>query len=265
MSQAVANKIKKDKRFFNWAQVPGELFSESCSLGLNEKMVYIVLLYHSNSSDNTFVSNRTIGKESGMSERSVIRATVTLEENYYIIKEPRYEKTKTGKSRQTSNLITVNHPLQSLDFSEPHDTESPMGVTESHTPHDTESPHRVTESHTNNIINNNKNNINNNISKDTDKTETSLSSNNVVAVFGKYNFKLSRSAKAMKELIKLSEQEVEKVARQLREAEDDQDCSVKNAMGLLNSDSLVIIDNILHDSFYNKSKKPKKKKNLYIS
>lgn len=76
-----------------------------------EKLILLCLANYSNDENKSYPSHRTICNFAEVTNQTVIKCLVKLKEKKLIFIEPRFSLTKEGKSRQTSNLYTLNTPL----------------------------------------------------------------------------------------------------------------------------------------------------------
>lgn len=95
--------LLKDNRETNWFMVENELI-DNLQLTTYEKMIYIVLVRHSNEDSSCFPSILTISKKAGCSVATVKRTIKSLEEKLLIKKVTRKVE---GKKENNSNLYYV--------------------------------------------------------------------------------------------------------------------------------------------------------------
>jgi DnaD/phage-associated family protein len=95
--------LLKDNRETNWFMVENELI-DNLQLTTYEKMIYIVLVRHSNEDSSCFPSILTISKKAGCSVATVKRTIKSLEEKLLIKKITRKVE---GKKENNSNLYYV--------------------------------------------------------------------------------------------------------------------------------------------------------------
>lgn len=95
--------LLKDNRETNWFMVENELI-DNLQLTTYEKMIYIVLVRHSNEDSSCFPSILTISKKAGCSVATVKRTIKSLEEKLLIKKVTRKVE---GKKENNSNLYYI--------------------------------------------------------------------------------------------------------------------------------------------------------------
>lgn len=95
--------LLKDNRETNWFMVENELI-DNLQLTTYEKMIYIVLVRHSNEDSSCFPSILTISKKAGCSVATVKRTIKSLEEKLLIKKVNRKVE---GKKENNSNLYYI--------------------------------------------------------------------------------------------------------------------------------------------------------------
>ena len=99
----------------NYFPLPNEIFV----LGLNsgEISVYSYLLYLENRKTfQCWPSYKTIGKAVGMSQNTVRKYVMALEEKALISTEPTSVRTRSGQKRNGSLLYTIRPIQEALDF-----------------------------------------------------------------------------------------------------------------------------------------------------
>ncbi|MBU5308421.1 helix-turn-helix domain-containing protein [Clostridioides mangenotii] len=95
--------LLKDNREKNWFMVENELI-DNLQLTTYEKMIYIVLVRHTNEDSNCFPSMSTISKKAGCSVATVKRTVKSLEDKSLIKKVTRKVE---GKKENNSNLYYI--------------------------------------------------------------------------------------------------------------------------------------------------------------
>ena len=109
------NRYPKRDAIKNYFPLPNELFI----LGLNagEISVYSYLLYLENRKTfQCWPSYKTIGKAVGMSQNTVRKYVLSLEDKSLITTEPTTVFTKSGEKRNGSLLYTIRPIQEALDF-----------------------------------------------------------------------------------------------------------------------------------------------------
>lgn len=116
------DRVHKSAYFSRYTHVPAELFDGRCKLNNTEKIIYMVYLsFSDNVSGQSWPSNRTVANMAQVSIATLKRTKTQLLALGYISIEPRFN----AVGRQTSNLVTIRHPLETSDFGE----ESGEGLT----------------------------------------------------------------------------------------------------------------------------------------
>ena len=78
--------------------------------GSTEKLVLMCLANYANDNDECYPSHKTICNFVEVQVPTVIRALHQLRLKNFISVKPQYQKTQSGKNRQTSNLYVLNIP-----------------------------------------------------------------------------------------------------------------------------------------------------------
>ncbi|MCR1471758.1 helix-turn-helix domain-containing protein [Clostridioides difficile] len=157
-------KLLRDIRERDWFWIENALIDRE-DLTIYEKMIYIVLVRHSNEENFCFPSYKTISAKCGCSERQAKNVIKSLEEKGLIKKENR---TRDNSNEKESNIYFVL--TAKVDYA----CDAQHVVNVMHNPSAPHAQHVVHEVHSNNTNINNTNISNNTQSKKSLKNDSNL-------------------------------------------------------------------------------------------